>query len=222
MTSSAFKIARLAMVREQMRDVTNARVLKAMETVPRHEFVPDNAKSVAYEDCPLSIGHEQTISQPYIVAFMAAAIDPQPDEKVLEIGTGCGYSSAVLAEMGADVYTIEVVEPLGERAKKLLEKLGYDKKIHTLIADGYAGWPGDVKFDKIIVTCAPSHVPRKLIDQLKIGGKMIIPVGTFIQNLHILEKTEEGLSEKSILPVRFVPMTGEAEKHHPDSPTKDE
>jgi protein-L-isoaspartate(D-aspartate) O-methyltransferase len=210
--TSSFEDARLSMVREQIRDrdITNERVLRAMASVLRHEFVPEALRASAYDDCPLPIGLKQTISQPFCVAFMAAAIDPQVGEKVLEVGTGSGYSAAVLAEMGATVYTIEIVEPLGERAAQLLNRLGYGERVCPLIGDASNGWPEDVLFDKIMVTCAPDRVPRRLLEQLKVGGKMIIPVGVRDQHLVLLEKTEDGLRETSVLPVRFVPMTGAA------------
>jgi len=194
------------------RDITNKRVLDAMRTVPRHEFVPAMMRPFAYADRPLPIGHDQTISQPFIVAFMTAAIDPQPGERILEIGTGSGYQAAVLAELESKVWTIEIVKPLGEQARKVLERLGHDR-VQVRIGDGYLGWPEAAPFDKIIVTCAPKNVPQPLIDQLKTGGRMIIPVGEHgRQDLHLLEKTAAGLRQTAVLPVRFVPMTGEAQK----------
>jgi protein-L-isoaspartate(D-aspartate) O-methyltransferase len=214
--AAGFEKARENMVREQLaskgRDIKNERVLKAMGTVPRHEFVPENLRGVAYRDSPLPIGHEQTISQPYIVAFMTEALDPKPGERVLEIGTGSGYQAAVLAALGAEVYTIEIVKPLGERAEKDLKRLGYDKQVKVRVGDGYKGWPDAAPFDAIIVTCAPEKVPQPLVDQLKVGGRMIIPVGdSGWQELFLLKKEEGGkLSKKAVLPVRFVPMTGEA------------
>lgn len=201
---------RLAMVALQMREVTEERVLAAMAKVPRHEFMPADVRHLAYADCPLPIGRNQTISQPYIVAFMTAAIDPQPGDRILEIGTGSAYQAAVLAEVCEnEVYSIEIVPQLGEQARELLERLGY-KNVHVAIGDGYAGWPGEQAFDKVIVTCAPTHVPQPLVDCLKVGGKMIIPVGDVVQELVVLEKTKKGLRRTSVLPVRFVPMTGEA------------
>lgn len=211
-----FERLRERMVREQLagrgRDIKNERVLKVMGTVPRHEFVPENLRAQAYADHPLPIGHDQTISQPYIVAVMTTVVDPQPGERVLEIGTGSGYQAAVLADLGAEVYTIEIVEPLGEQARRTLKRLGYDK-VKVRIGDGYAGWPEAAPFDSIIVTCAPEKVPQPLIDQLKIGGRMIIPVGDrAAQELYLLKKEPSGLKKASVLSVRFVPMTGEAEK----------
>ncbi|WP_345786485.1 protein-L-isoaspartate(D-aspartate) O-methyltransferase [Prosthecobacter sp.] len=205
------------MVREQLmtagRDIQNKRVLDAMRSVLRHEFVPEHLRSRAYEDGPLPIGHEQTISQPYIVAFMTEAIDPQPGERILEIGTGSGYQAAVLAAMGAQVFSIEIVKPLGEQAQETLKRLGYDK-VKVRIGDGYAGWPEEAPFDAVIVTCAPESIPQPLIDQLKTGGRMIIPVGETggKQELYLLKKQADGLRKTAVLPVRFVPMTGKAQK----------
>ncbi len=204
------------MVRDQLaregRDIKNERVLKVMGEVPRHEFVPEAMRGRAYEDNPLPIGHDQTISQPYIVAFMTAALDPKPGERVLEVGTGSGYQAAVLAALGTEVYSIEIVKPLGEQAQKVLQKLGYDK-VKVRVGDGYAGWPEAAPFDAIIVTCAPGKIPQPLIDQLKTGGRMIIPVGDrIVQELYLLKKEPTGMSKTAVLPVRFVPMTGEAQK----------
>lgn len=204
------------MVREQLaapgRNITNKRVLDVMRTVPRHEFVPEGVRSHAYDDTALPIGYDQTISQPFIVAFMTAAINPKPGDRILEIGTGSGYQAAVLAALEAKVWTIEIVKPLGEQARKVLERFGHDR-VSVRIGDGYAGWPEAAPFDKVIVTCAPKNVPQPLIDQLKTGGLMIIPVGDHgSQSLHLLEKTATGLRQTAVLPVMFVPMTGEAEK----------
>jgi len=192
------------------RDIRNERVLEAMRTVPRHLLVPENVRSRAYGDHPLPIGYDQTISQPYIVAFMTEQLDPQPADRILEIGTGSGYQAAVLAELIDQVYTIEIVEPLAERARKDLQDLGY-KNIHVRAGDGYLGWPEEAPFDAIIVTCAPENVPQPLVDQLKEGGRMIIPVGGVRQELHLLTKKDGEVQAESVLPVRFVPMTGEAE-----------
>lgn len=212
-----FQPQRERMVREQLmtagRDIQNKRVLAAMRSVPRHEFVPEDLRSRAYEDGPLPIGHGQTISQPYIVAFMTEVIDPQPGERILEVGTGSGYQAAVLAAMGAQVFSIEIVKPLGEQAQETLKRLGYDK-VKVRIGDGYAGWPEQAPFDAVIVTCAPESIPQPLIDQLKTGGRMIIPVGEEIgrQELYLLKKQADGLRKTAVLPVRFVPMTGKAQK----------
>jgi len=209
-----FEHARQRMVRDQLhgwsRNITNERVLAAMGKVPRHEFVPEELRRYAYEDGPLPIGHDQTVSQPYIVAFMTEALEPRSTDRVLEIGTGSGYQAAVLAELVAEVYTIEIIEPLARRAHATLLRLGYTN-VAVQAGDGYKGWPDKAPFDAIIVTCAPEHVPRPLIDQLKDGGRMIIPVGEReVQNLILLSKRGGGLEQSAVLPVRFVPMTGEA------------
>ena len=166
------------MVRHQImaRGVAEPKVLEAMRKVPRHLFVPEKYRAFSYRDHPLPIGQGQTISQPYIVAFMTEALDLKPDDRVLEIGTGSGYQAAVLAELVKEVYTIEIIEELGKRARKTLEMLGY-KHIHVKIGDGYKGWPEEAPFDAVIVTCAPEQIPRALIEQLNDGGRMIIPVG---------------------------------------------
>jgi protein-L-isoaspartate(D-aspartate) O-methyltransferase len=196
----------------QWRGVKDTLVLNSMSKVPRHVFVPDYLKGQAYVDSPLPIGEGQTISQPYIVAFMTEALKLTGGEKVLEIGTGSGYQAAVLAEIVKDVYTIEIVPSLGQKAEGLLKKFGYEN-IHVKIGDGYRGWPEQAPFDAIIVTAAPSHIPQPLVDQLKKGGRMIIPVGDYYQELILITKEFDGsIKRKSILPVRFVPMTGEAQK----------
>lgn len=199
------------MVKDQLtspgRDITNARVLWAMEKVPRHEFVPDNLRADAYEDCPLPIGYDQTISQPFIVAFMTEKLELTPSDRVLEIGTGSGYQAAVLAELAAEVYTIEIIEPLGRRAEADLKRLGYTN-VHVRIGDGYKGWPEATPFDAIIVTCAPNAVPPPLVQQLKEGGRLIVPVsGWFDQKLYLLRKEQGLIQQQAVLPVRFVPMT---------------
>jgi len=186
-------------------------VLAAMDKVPRHRFVPEENRRWAYVDGPLDIGYDQTISQPYIVAYMTQALDPQSTDRVLEIGTGSGYQAAVLAEIVKDVYTIEIVEPLATRAAALLGELGYEN-VHTRAGDGYKGWPEAAPFDAIIVTCAPDHIPQPLIDQLAVGGKLVIPVGSWSQEMVIVTKTDKGVMEKRTIGVRFVPMTGEARK----------
>jgi protein-L-isoaspartate(D-aspartate) O-methyltransferase len=203
-----FELLRLRMVHEQIaaRDIRDPGVLDAMRKVPRHEFVPKNIQAQAYGDFPLSIGHEQTISQPYIVAYMTEALRIKKGDKVLEIGTGSGYQAAVLAEMGARVYSIEIIEPLAILAKKTLSKLGY--KVHVKVGDGYDGWPEEAPFDGIIVTAAPPEIPRPLIRQLKEGARLVVPVGQYIQNLKVLKKSKGKLIKEATLPVRFVPMTG--------------
>jgi protein-L-isoaspartate(D-aspartate) O-methyltransferase len=198
---------RARMVREQLRgrDITDPRVLDAMGRIARHLFIPEGSRHAAYADGPLPIGHGQTISQPYIVAFMTQALKLQPQHKVLEIGTGSGYQAAVLAELARDVYTIEIIQPLGERARTTLASVGY-RNVHVRIGDGYLGWPEQAPFDRIMVTAAPEAVPQALVDQLAVGGLMAVPVGSRIQELRILRKTEKRLETLDTLPVRFVPM----------------
>lgn len=202
------------MVKYQIKDrgVKDKDVLDAMTRVPRHLFVPENVQNRAYQDEPLPIGFGQTISQPYIVAYMTEQIEIDKSEKVLEIGTGSGYQAAVLGEIAKEVYTIEIVPELGQRASEVLQKLNYEN-VHVKIGDGYKGWPEAAPFDAIIVTAAPDHIPQPLVDQLKINGRMMIPVGEFSQDLVLLERTEKGIERKRKIPVRFVPMTGEAENH---------
>ena len=199
------------MVEKQLRarGINDERVLAAMAKVPREEFIPADARVEAYEDGPLPIGYDQTISQPYIVAFMTEQLRPKPSDRVLEIGSGSGYQAAILAELVADVYTIEIVEPLAKTAEATLQRLGY-KNVHLKVGDGYQGWPTEAPFDAIIVTCAPDKVPQPLVDQLKDGGCMVIPVGErFAQQLYLLEKKNGQVKESVTLPVRFVPMTRE-------------
>ena len=200
------------MVLEQLqgRDIEQEEVLRAMRRVPRHVLVPETARELAYADRPLPIGERQTISQPYIVAAMTQALQLKPGSRVLEIGTGSGYQAAVLAEITDHIYTIEIVEELGKRARKDLEELGYSK-IQFRLGDGYQGWPEAAPFDAIIVTAAPPHIPQPLIDQLAIGGRLVIPVGARHQDLLLIEKTEDGSETRSLMGVRFVPMTGEAQ-----------
>ena len=194
------------------RNITNARVLAVMETVPRHEFVPPEFRFRAYEDRALPIGYDQTISQPYIVAFMTEQLYPQPTDRVLEIGTGSGYQAAVFAQLVAEVYTVEIIEPLAQRAEADLKRLGYTN-IHVRAGDGSQGWPEAAPFDAIIVTCAPEKVPPSLVEQLRDGGRMIIPVGPMgDQELVLLRKQGEQLERHAVLSVRFVPMTGGAER----------
>jgi len=205
--------AREKMVEEQIerRGVTDKAVLEAMKKVERHLFVPEDLKNTAYTDSPLPIGYRQTISQPYIVAFMTQAIQPGPDDRVLEIGTGSGYQAAVLAELVKEVYTVEIVEPLAENARLSLEKLGY-KNIKVKYGDGYKGWREYSPFDVIVVTAAPPGIPEELINQLKIGGSMIVPIGEYHQELYLIKKTETGLERKALLPVVFVPMLNSSDK----------
>lgn len=214
-STSEFAAERQKMVEEQLkpRGIRDERVLAAIAKVPREEFVAENLRSQAYTDQALPIGHDQTISQPYIVAFMTEQLHPQPTDKILEIGTGSGYQAAVLAELVKDVYTIEIVEPLAKEASARLARLDYNNA-HVKIGDGYQGWPEVAPFDSIIVTCAPDKVPPLLAQQLKEGGRMIIPVGTTMmdQQLYLLEKKDGQLAQTAILPVRFVRMVGEATK----------
>ncbi len=208
---SDFAAQRQLMVQQQLmpRSIRDARVLAAMSKVLREEFVPSESRAASYEDGPLPIGYDQTISQPYIVAFMTEQLRPKPSDRVLEIGTGSGYQAAILAELVADVYTIEIVEPLAKNAEATLQRLNY-RNVHVKAGDGYSGWPEHAPFDAIIVTCAPDHVPQQLTDQLKDGGRMVIPVGErFAQQLYLLEKQNGRLRESAVLPVRFVPMTRE-------------
>jgi protein-L-isoaspartate(D-aspartate) O-methyltransferase len=201
--------ARAEMVRSQLRgrDIDDPRVLEAMGRVERHRFVPEAARRNAYDDSPLPIGHGQTISQPYIVAFMTQALDVHPDHRVLEIGTGSGYQAAILAEIVKELYTIEIVPELGERARATLAELGY-KNVQVRIGNGYLGWPEHAPYDRIIVTAAPDEIPPALVGQLRIGGSMAIPIGVGDQELRILRRTEQGLVTTKTLPVRFVPMVG--------------
>jgi protein-L-isoaspartate(D-aspartate) O-methyltransferase len=195
----------------EARGVRDTAVLAAMRRVPRHEFMPETVRARAYEDNALPIGFSQTISQPYIVAAMTEAARVGPGKRVLEVGTGSGYQCAVLAELGADVYSIEIVEPLAQRTHALLAHLGYDK-LHLRIGDGYRGWPDAAPFDAIIVTAAPREIPQPLIDQLAVGGRMIIPVGDNgkTQRLEVVERGSGGTTTDTLMDVEFVPMTGEA------------
>lgn len=190
--------------------VKDPQVLAAMRRVPRHRFVPAEHRDLAYRNSPLPIGHQQTISQPVIVAHMTELLAIEPDDQILEIGTGSGYQAAVLAELCEHVYTMEIVAPLGRRSAKLLKELGYDQ-VQVRIGNGYLGWPEEAPFDKIIVTCAPDQIPQPLLDQLAPGGKMVIPVGGQFQTQYMVEvtKNQRGkISSKEHYPVRFVPMTG--------------
>lgn len=211
-----FKKLREAMVVTQIeaRGIKNKKVLDAMRKVERHRFVPKEYMSAAYEDHPLPIGEDQTISQPYIVALMTEILEPDNTKKVLEIGTGSGYQAAILAELVQSVYTIEIIDVLGKRAEKTLSDLGY-KNIKVKTGDGYKGWKEFSPFDAIIVTCAPSHIPQPLKDQLAEGGRMIIPVGErYHQELILLTKERGIIKQKEIIPVIFVPMFGENGKKY--------
>ncbi|MGE5215110.1 MAG: protein-L-isoaspartate(D-aspartate) O-methyltransferase [Nitrospirota bacterium] len=207
-TTGDFAAQRQRMVEKQLkaRGITDKRVLGAMAKVPREEFIPGDARADAYQDGPLPIGYDQTISQPYVVAFMTEQLRPKQTDRVLEVGSGSGYQAAILAELMAEVYTVEIIEPLAKTAEATLQRLGY-KNVYIKVGDGYMGWPEKAPFDAIIVTCAPDKVPQPLIDQLKDGGRMVIPVGErFAQQLYLLEKKSGQLKESATLPVRFVPM----------------
>ncbi len=200
---------RMVTTQLEARGIDDARVLAAMRAVPRHEFVPSDMSARAYDDTPLPIGHEQTISQPYIVALMTELAAIRPGAKVLEVGTGSGYQAAVLAELAKDVYSIEIVEPLARRAAETLRRLGYGR-VHLRTGDGYRGWPDAAPFDAVIVTAAPGKVPAPLLEQLAPGGRLVIPVGTREQMLEVHRRTRTGVEVERTVPVRFVPMTGEA------------
>ncbi|MBI4668688.1 MAG: protein-L-isoaspartate(D-aspartate) O-methyltransferase [Elusimicrobia bacterium] len=213
---------RLAMVDlianySQSHRVTDKTVIEAMKKVPRHRFVPSDVVERAYDDTPLMIGEGQTISQPFIVGYMTELLSLKPSDKVLEIGTGSGYQAAVLSLLAKEVYTIEIIESLGRRAGAALRELGY-KNVKVKIGDGYRGWPENAPFNAVIVTCAPEDIPKPLIDQLKTGGRMVIPVGRQLedmwttQELIVLIKTDKGIVREKKLDVRFVSMTGEAQR----------
>ncbi len=204
--------ARAQLLKElRSQGIDDPNVLAAMDSVPRHEFVPAPWRSASYENRPLPIGHEQTISQPYIVAYMSQMLELKPSDKVLEIGTGSGYHAAVMSRLAKEVYTIEIVPELGENAAKLLKRLGYDN-IFVRIGDGYRGWTEEAPFDAICITAAPPEIPQPLLDQLKIGGRLIAPVGENWQKLVLVRRTEDGFIKQDLIPVIFVPMTGEAQK----------
>lgn len=215
-TADDFDTLRQQMVKTQLqeRSIADKAVLRAMGTVPRHRFVPKALQDQAYNDYPLPIGYKQTISQPYIVALMTEVLDLKPGQRVLEIGTGSGYQAAVLAEMGLEVYSIEIVPELGRQAAKLLTALGYDR-VKVKIGDGYKGWPEYAPFDGIMVTCAPGKVPAPLKTQLAEGGRMVIPVGARSnQKLVRLTKQQGRMVEEKVVDVRFVPMVNEKGKRY--------
>lgn len=217
--SDPYAAARGRMVDDQIaaRGIRDPAVLAAMRRVPRHEFVPEQWREQAYADRPLPIGEEQTISQPYIVALMTELAAVGPGTRVLEVGTGSGYQAAVLAELGAEVHTIEIVEPLARRARATLERLGYGR-VHVRHGDGYRGWPEAAPFTVIVVTAAPPEVPPELLAQLAQGGRLVIPVGTWDQELQVHERTADGVRVRRVLPVRFVPMTGDGPVTDPPGP----
>jgi len=216
MSENHFAQLRRQMVERQIisRGVKDARVIAAMKAVPRHRFVPPSRIQQAYLDEPLPIGESQTISQPYIVAFMTEQLRLKKHARVLEIGTGSGYQAAVLAQIADSVFTIEIIPELGRRAKEVLKELGYDN-VFVKIGDGYNGWPEKAPFDAIIVTAAPPKIPPLLLEQLKAGGRMVLPVGEFVQELVVVDKTDSGMHMENVLPVRFVPMTGKIQQNNP-------
>jgi len=207
-----FAPLRSRMVEEQIapREIDNQEILTAMRKIPRHKFVPEDMIDLAYEDHPLPIGFGQTISQPFIVALMTQAVEPKPGQRILEIGTGSGYQAAVLAELGVEVYTIEIIPELADQAKLRLAELGYTN-IHTLNADGYLGWQEFAPFDAILVTAAPDHLPQPLASQLIDGGRLVIPIGPvgFLQTLWLFVKEAEELRAINLGGVTFVPLTGD-------------
>jgi protein-L-isoaspartate(D-aspartate) O-methyltransferase len=203
---------RWRMVEEQLvpRGISDERVLRAMAKVPRHLFVPAAMRPLAYLDSPLPIGLDQTISQPYIVAAMTEQTALGERARVLEIGTGSGYQTAILAEIAAEVYSVEIVEPLARQAEVVLRQLGYHN-VHLRVGDGYQGWPEAAPFDAVLVAAAPPAIPAPLVDQLAVGGRLLIPVGRNAQELRVLTKTERGVVSERLFEVRFVPMTGRAQ-----------
>ena len=209
--------ARERMVQQQIEDrgVIDPRVLAALRKVPRHRFVPGEYQGEAYGDYPLPIGENQTISQPYIVAMMTEVLRLEADDRVLEIGTGSGYQAAILGELAAEVYTIEIISSLGERARAVLQDLGYDN-VHVRVGDGYQGWPEHAPFDAIIVTAAPQEVPQPLLDQLADGGRLVVPEGEAIQQLVLYVRRDgpdgPSFERRPLMGVRFVPMTGEVRR----------
>lgn len=207
----AEKRERMVKTQIEARGVRDKLVLDAMRKVPRHLFVSENLIDQAYSDGPLPIGEGQTISQPYIVALMTELLGLKGGEKILEIGTGSGYQAAILAEIAKEVYTIEIICSLAELSEERLKEMGYEN-ITIRCADGYQGWKENAPFDGVIVTAAPDHIPQPLVDQLKVGGRLVIPVGDVFQELMVITKTETGIKKMNAIPVRFVPMTGEAEK----------
>jgi len=207
----AARRARMVDTQIRLRGVTDERVVRAMLKVPRHLFMPEERRAYAYEDHPTPIGFGQTISQPFIVAYMTEALRLAPTDRVLEIGTGSGYQAAVLGELARDVYSMEIISELADRARTTLESLGY-KNVHVRAGNGYLGWPEAAPFDKIIVTAAPDDVPKALLDQLGPNGTMIVPVGVMEQMMTVIRRTPRGLVQRETIPVLFVPMTGKPKK----------
>lgn len=203
---------RASLVEELSRSgIRDERVLRAMARVPRHRFVPADVVPLSYANEPMPIGSSQTISQPYVVAYMSELLQLESDDKVLEVGTGSGYQAAVLAELAREVYSIEIIPELAAFGEANLKAAGYTN-VTVRVGDGYAGWPEKAPFDAIIVTAAPDHVPPKLVEQLAVGARLVIPVGDYYQEIIVITKTERGVVEKRTIPVRFVPMTGEAQR----------
>jgi protein-L-isoaspartate(D-aspartate) O-methyltransferase len=199
---------RRAMVEKlRQRGKIQPEVLSAMEKVPRHLFVPPSVQSRAYEDEPLPLGSGRSIYEPYVVALMTSLLDLQKGDKVLEVGTGSGYHAAVLARMAREVYSVEIVPPVASQARQRLETLGYHN-IEIRVGDGYQGWPDQAPFDAILLSAAPPHIPKPLIDQLRVGGRMVVPVGGLLQDLLVITKTADGIEKRTVIPVRLTPMTG--------------
>jgi protein-L-isoaspartate(D-aspartate) O-methyltransferase len=212
-SADEYTAARENMVRSQIeaRGIVQPTVLQAMRSVPRHLFVPEDHRPAAYADHPLAIGEGQTISQPYVVALMTQLLELRGGEKILEIGTGSGYHAAVMSRIAGSVYSVEIIPELARRARRTLDQIGYDN-VHVRQGDGYQGWPEEAPFDAIVLTAAPEVIPPPLLDQLKIGGRMVAPVGGFFQELKLIVKVEDGIETRTVEAVRFVPMTGKAQE----------
>ena len=210
--ADGFETLRRSMVEQQVRQrgITQPEVLAAMEQVPRHLFVPDSLREKAYSDQPLVLGQGRTVYQPYVVALMTALLDLKHGDKVLEIGTGSGYHAAVLSRIAREVYSVEIVEPVASQAIKRLSVLGYHN-VEVRWGDGYRGWPEKAPFDAILLSAAPPQIPKPLLDQLRVGGKMVAPVGGFFQDLLVITKTAQGTEKRAVIPVRLSPMTGRAQ-----------
>ena len=218
-----FAAARNRMVQRHLveRDIKDKRVLEAFRTVPRHRFLPPETRRQAYDDESIPIGEGQTITAPFDVAFMTEVLDPKPTDRVYEVGTGSGYQAAILSRLVKEVYSVEIHEPLGKRAAQVLRELGYTN-VKTRVGDGYAGWPEAAPFDAIIVTCAPRAVPPPLVEQLKEGGRLVIPLGDrFHQTVHLMVKRDGKLIDRELKPTLYVPMTGRAQKEAPRARAKD-